>query len=681
MSLALRVLSRVTEVPAARWDALFAHEPDAATPFLRHAFLAALEESGCASARTGWGPRHITLWRGERLVAAAPAYACSGSEGDFSRDWAWAAAARDAGLPYYPKLSITVPFTPVTGRRLLVAAGEERGAASAALLAGAIALARAERLTGVHVLFHAEDEAPALAGAGLAARLDFQYHWVNAGYRAPDDFLARFRSGRRSSIRREKAAPARQGVAIRTVRGEELAAGAAAWADAMHALHRAAVQRMEWGMCWVNRDFYRRVFAAMPDALEVVEARRDGELLAAAFNAASGSRLYGRYWGCREQVPFLHFNVCLYHSVDECIRRGLQAFEGGAGGEHKLARGFEPALTRSGHLFLDRRLDAPLRRHLAGEVAARREALVRWQAGAAVLKDAGPGEALGDGDPGGAARAGRALSEGDRQGAIDGWPQRSVSRRAKRAPPQARAASPARAASRSSAAGAQRRAGVGERPEHARQLLRAERHLLVKPFLVRGSRARGQRQELGGRAGWPRSRLRLRVGLLQQGRQRAHERRGREGRLHQRHRAARGEEPRRLRPRQLGIDPLHRVGQHHQREGVRGEARRLGRGLHGLQRAPRRQAGAPLLQDGEHGPRRLHRRHPQPARRQREGEEAGARAQLGHGRAGAARQLEEPLHQRGGVGGPGAVGAGQPVEDPAPLVLRSHAAAPHGRRE
>ena len=384
--LELRILDAVSEVPAAAWDALVAHEPVTASPFVRHAFLDALEQSGSASARTDWRPRHLTLWRAGQLVAAAPAYAREGSDGDFSRDWEWAAAAERARLGYYPKLVLAVPFTPATGRRLLVAPGQPRAPAAAALLAGARALAEAEGYRSVHVLFAAEDEASALDGAGLAERIDFQYHWVNAGYRTPEEFLSRFASKRRNALRRERAAPARQGVAIRTVRGDELAAEGAAWADAMFDLHRRTVDRMAWGMRWVNRGFYRRALAGMADALEIVEARRQGRLIAAAFNATSPARLYGRYWGCREEHPFLHFNVCLYHSVDECIRRGLHAFEGGAGGDHKLVRGFEPAVTRSAHLFLDRRLDAPLRRHLAEEVRARREALARWSADAPVLK-------------------------------------------------------------------------------------------------------------------------------------------------------------------------------------------------------------------------------------------------------------------------------------------------------
>jgi predicted N-acyltransferase len=388
-ALQLRVLDSIADAVAPAWDALVAHEPAAATPFVRHAFLDALEASRSACARTGWRPRHLTLWRDGRLVAAAPAYARDDSDGDFSRDFGWAESAARAGIPYYPKLVLTVPFTPVTGRRLLVAEGEDRTAARRALLAGARVLAKEEGLRSIHVLFAQEDELAVLEEAGLAGRVDFQYHWTNAGYRTPEDFLARFSSKRRNALRRERAAPAREGMAIRTVRGPELQADARAWAAEMFDLHRRSVDRMAWGMRWVNRGFYDRVMAALPDAVEIVEARRAGALVAAAFNLASPSRLYGRYWGCREEVPFLHFNVCLYHSVDDCIARGLEAFEGGAGGEHKLTRGFEPALTRSAHAVLDRRFDAALRRHLAAEAEERRVALARWRADAPVLKPLG----------------------------------------------------------------------------------------------------------------------------------------------------------------------------------------------------------------------------------------------------------------------------------------------------
>ncbi len=378
--LSLSVHGAISEIPAAEWDALHEHEPGAATPFVRHAFLAAMEESGSASARTGWAARHLAVRRGRALVAAAPAWVRRDSDGDFSRDFDLAAAAGRAGIRWYPKLVLAVPFTPVAGRRVLVAAGEDRGALVPAVLDRARALAREDGLGGVHVLFPGGGEARELERNGFAVRVDFQYHWRNEGYRSFDDFLGRFPSKRRNAIRRERAAPARQGIAIRTVRGEELARDPGAWARDCFALHRASTDEMAWGMRFVNRGFYERVLASMPGAVEVVEARRDGALVAMAFNLASGDRLFGRYWGAVEEHPFLHFNVALYHSVEECIRRGASAFEGGAGGEHKLLRGFEPAETFTAHLLDDPALDEAVRRHLAAEAEARGRAVSRWRA-------------------------------------------------------------------------------------------------------------------------------------------------------------------------------------------------------------------------------------------------------------------------------------------------------------
>jgi uncharacterized protein len=211
----------IEEVSRAAWDALLDEE---ATPFVRWDFLAALERSGCAAEESGWRPRHLALWRGDRLIAAAPAYLREDSDGDFSRDWGWADAAQRAGIAYYPKLILAVPFTPVTGRRLLVAAGEPRPACVRELVKEARALAADEGAASLHVLFPLAGEADELADAGLARRVAFQYHWRNDGYRDPDEFLARFSSKKRNQARRERAAPDKQGIAIRTVRGDEIAA-------------------------------------------------------------------------------------------------------------------------------------------------------------------------------------------------------------------------------------------------------------------------------------------------------------------------------------------------------------------------------------------------------------------------------------------------------------------------
>jgi predicted N-acyltransferase len=380
------VVPDVAHVPADAWDRLWGHEPDRATPFLSHAWLDALERSGAAMPEAGWVGRHVVLRRGAQVVAAAPAWVKRDSDGDFGRDWGWADAAQRARIPYYPKLVLGVPFTPVTGRRILAAAGEDRRAVVRAVVGVLGDLCREEGIRSFHVLFPWEEEARELEAEGLALRLDFQYHWTNPGYRSLEDFLQRFPSKRRNSLRREMAAPARQGISIRTVGGEELAEAPGRWARDVARLHEASVSRMAWGRRFLDRPFYERVLSSMPGALEVVEARRAGRLVAMAFNVASGTRLYGRYWGAVEDHPFLHFNVALYHSVGECVRRGLRVFEGGAGGEHKLVRGFEPAETWSAHRFLDPRLDDPIRRHLAEDQRRAREGVARWRAEGEVLR-------------------------------------------------------------------------------------------------------------------------------------------------------------------------------------------------------------------------------------------------------------------------------------------------------
>jgi len=389
-ALEVHVRSSLSDVPAFEWDRLWAHEPERATPFLSHAWLDALEQSGAASPERGWSGRHLILRRGGRVVAAMPGWAKRGSDGDFGRDWQWAAAAERAGIPYYPKLVVGVPFTPATGRRLLVAPGEDRVEMARAAAAALQDLCAVEEIRSIHVLHLPEEDAGELEGAGFALRADFQYHWANPGYASFDEFLSRFTAKRRNAIRRERAAPAVQGIAIRTVRGDELAEAPARWALEVARLHGRSVSRMEWGMRFLDRPFYERVLGSMPGSLEIVEARKDGRLVAMAFNVASSERLYGRYWGAAEDHPFLHFNVALYHSIEECIRLGRRIFEGGAGGEHKLARGFEPALVWSAHRFLDRRLDEPIRAHLAQGRGAAREALAAWRARSAVLRDAGP---------------------------------------------------------------------------------------------------------------------------------------------------------------------------------------------------------------------------------------------------------------------------------------------------
>jgi predicted N-acyltransferase len=357
----LRVLERIDAVPEAAWDALL---DERATPFQRWTWLEALERNDCATPAQGWHPRHLTLWRGERLVAAAPAYARDDSYGEFVFDHGWAQAARRAAIRYYPKLTMAVPFTPCTGPRLLVAAGEDRAARGRDLLDAAVSVARAERLSSIHLLFPDEADTAVAESAGWAIRRGVQFHWDNDGYADYDAFLARFDSKRRHQLRRERRAVAERGITLHTRRGDALTADDA---ERVWALYTATVDRFAWGRRYLNPAFFRDVLTRFREHLELVEATRDGAVVAGALNVASATHLYGRYWGCFEEHPFLHFAVCYYHSIDACIARGVRRFEGGAGGDHKISRGFAPCVTTSAHWLAHRGLDEAVREFVGRE--------------------------------------------------------------------------------------------------------------------------------------------------------------------------------------------------------------------------------------------------------------------------------------------------------------------------
>lgn len=357
----VRVLPRVDAVPEVAWDALL----DArATPFQRWAWLDALERNDCAVPTKGWHPRHLTLWRAGRLLAAAPAYRRDDSFGEFVFDQGWAQAARQARIPYYPKLTLSVPFTPCTGPRLLVAPGEDRAARSRALLDAAVALARREGLSSIHMLFPDDEDRTAAERAGWAIRRGVQFHWDNEGYGDYAAFLARFDSKRRHQLRRERRAVDERGITLRTRRGAALSEDDAAL---VWDLYTSTVDRFAWGRRYLTPAFFRDVLGRFSAHLEVVEALREGRVVAGAFNVASPTHLYGRYWGCFEEQPFLHFAVCYYHSIAECIARGVSRFEGGAGGDHKLSRGFAPSVTSSAHWLAHPALDAGVRDFVARE--------------------------------------------------------------------------------------------------------------------------------------------------------------------------------------------------------------------------------------------------------------------------------------------------------------------------
>ncbi|MGV3625756.1 MAG: GNAT family N-acetyltransferase [Archangium sp.] len=359
MALSIRVLPSIAEVTPASWNALL--RPGDA-PVLRWEWLNAMEASGSAAPEHGWVPMHFTLWDGDRLVAAAPAYEKHHSMGEYVYDFGWANAAQQLGVAYYPKLLVGLPLSPLTARRFITDDPAHRDA----LLETMTGAARDERFSSVHVLFPPAAEADALEGNGFFRRSSMQYHWRNPGYRDWADFLSRFDSKRRNQLKRERGAAATQGITLRTVRSHELTD---THAELAWKFYEATASRHAWGPIQLNCDFSHRAFAAMPDAIELVVAERNKKVIAGAFNLHTPTRLYGRYWGCFEEHPFLHFNVCLYHSIDDAISRGLQVFEPGAGGEHKIARGFEPTEIHSVHRIFNKRLDAAIKAHAARERA------------------------------------------------------------------------------------------------------------------------------------------------------------------------------------------------------------------------------------------------------------------------------------------------------------------------
>ena len=332
-----RLASGVAEIDARRWDALAGGDP-----FLSHAFLSALENSGSVGPGTGWSPAPILIEEGDRLIAATPAYLKSHSQGEYVFDHGWADAWERAGGQYYPKLQIAVPFTPVPGARLM-------GARPQQLLAAAEAVTVQNDLSSAHITFIDEAGARECEQRGWLLRDAIQYHWLNRGCTTFDDFLGTLKSAKRKAIRKERTM-AQRAVHIRALRGEEI--GPAEW-DAMWAFYQDTGGR-KWGRPYLTRMFFDLLGQRMGDQLLLFLAYRDGSPIAGALNLIGPNGLYGRYWGCGEEVPFLHFELCYYQAIEWAIAHGLPQVQAGAQGEHKLARGYEPVITRSAHFIPNR---------------------------------------------------------------------------------------------------------------------------------------------------------------------------------------------------------------------------------------------------------------------------------------------------------------------------------------
>ena len=374
----------VREIGESEWTALVTKDTP---PFLKWSFLDALERTGCVTPDRGWLPSHLALRKDGVLLGVAPAYLKGNSEGEFVFDHGWASFAESRlRIPYYPKLIVAVPFTPATGPRLLVREGSDAGELVRALVLGIVRLSKKFSVSSAHVLFPTEGQAVAMADAGFAHRMGLQFHWCNQGYETFDDFISRFASKRRNQIRRETRAPREQGIELAALSGRELGP---ALIDAMFEFYLSTVNKYYWGRQYLNRAFFEEICSRQPDDVLAVVARHgsSGKPIAGAFNLLGGGALYGRYWGAIEEHPFLHFNVCYYKGIAECIERKLSLFEPGAGGEHKLARGFEPTTTHSVHHLVDRRLDAAVRDFVQREREGVREHLVEYQKAPVIRRD------------------------------------------------------------------------------------------------------------------------------------------------------------------------------------------------------------------------------------------------------------------------------------------------------
>ncbi len=339
--LVARIGDGVAAFPADEWDACAGTD----NPFVSHAFLSALEESGSATAGRGWQPVPIAIDGADgRLAAVMPAYAKSHSQGEYVFDHAWADAWSRAGGDYYPKLQIAVPFSPVPGPRLLA----RDPALKPSLIAAAEAMVRQHGLSSAHATFIAEADRPLFEAAGWLLRADRQFHWMNEGYASFDDFLDALASRKRKAIRKERAA-AVEGLEVRHLSGADLSD--AHW-DAFWRFYQDTGSR-KWGRPYLSRRFFSMLGERMADRVLLILAYRNGKPIAGALNLIGSDTLYGRYWGATEEVPFLHFELCYYQAIDAAIARGLARVEAGAQGGHKLARGYGPVATWSAHHIPD----------------------------------------------------------------------------------------------------------------------------------------------------------------------------------------------------------------------------------------------------------------------------------------------------------------------------------------
>ena len=360
------VAESMDAIDPAQWDRVANPDPAKYDPFVSHAFLLALEQSGSIAPDTGWWPRHLLIHAEDGALAAAmPSYLKSHSMGEFVFDHGWADAYERAGVDYYPKLLSAVPVTPVPGRRFLVGPGRDAAALQQTLTAGAIELTRRLHASSLHVTFLDPAQVPAAEAQGLLHRTGHQYHFTNNGYGSFDDFLASLASRKRKNLKRERRDALAGGISIEWLTGADIRKEH--W-DAFFAFYLDTGGR-KWGSPYLNRKFFTLLGATMAKDCLLVLAKREGRYIAGALNMIGAEALYGRYWGCIEHHPFLHFEVCYYQAIDFAIARGIARVEAGAGGEHKLVRGYEPMTTHSVHWVADPRFRRAIADYLERERA------------------------------------------------------------------------------------------------------------------------------------------------------------------------------------------------------------------------------------------------------------------------------------------------------------------------
>jgi uncharacterized protein len=344
-------LTSLAQIPAQEWDGI----ANTDYPFLRHHFLYGLEKTACTTAETGWQPFHLLLRQNNAVVALMPLYLKSHSYGEYVFDWSWADAWRQSGLDYYPKLLTAIPFTPATGPRLCIAQGMDADQCLHAAVAAIQNLATKRAFSSWHILFPEEAVSEKLLAAGLHRRAATQFHWFNDGYKTFDDFLATFNSRKRKSLNRERRRVAEQGLTLKTLTGSEI--GTQHW-EQFYRFYQLTYAKRSGHGGYLSRAFFVDTAAGMGEQVVMVLAYSGAHPVAGALYFRSTDTLYGRYWGCEREYDALHFEACYYQGIEYCIANGLQRFDPGAQGEHKIQRGFRPITTWSNHWIADPQLSA-----------------------------------------------------------------------------------------------------------------------------------------------------------------------------------------------------------------------------------------------------------------------------------------------------------------------------------